>query len=140
MDHTAMTRPFYHGGNSPTYLVENCWIDPEIAAQYNMTVDNTNARFPRLSVSPTNNNAFSSTWWYEDGSYLRLKSLQLGYSLPQAWMDKIGFGGVRIYFEGNNLLTVSKLMQYNIDPETPGVSNGYYPQQRLMGFGLEIKF
>lgn len=141
MDHTAMTRPFYHGGNSPTYLVENCWIDPEVAAQYNMKdVDNSNARFPRLSVSPTNNNSYSSTWWYEDGSYLRLKSLQLGYALPKAWMDKIGFGGVRVYFEGNNLLTISKLMKYNIDPETPGVSNGYYPQQRLMGFGLEIKF
>ena len=138
MDHTAMTRPFYHGGNSPTYLIEYSWKDPDIVpAEY---VDNENARFPRLSVSPTNNNSYSSTWWYEDGSYLRLKSLQLGYSLPQAWMDKIGFGGVRVYFEGNNLLTFSKLMKYNIDPETPGVSNGYYPQQRLMGFGLEIKF
>lgn len=129
MDHTAMTRPFYHGGNSPVYLVEESWRE-----------DNRDARFPRLSVNPTNNNAYSSTWWYEDGSYLRLKSLQLGYSLPKAWMDKIGFGGVRVYFEGNNLLTVSKLMKYNIDPETPGVSNGYYPQQRLLGFGLEIKF
>ena len=129
MDHTAMTRPFYHGGNSPVYLVENSWRE-----------DNTDARFPRLSVSPTNNNAFSSTWWYEDGSYLRLKSLQLGYSLPKTWMQKVGMGGVRIYLEGNNLLTVSKLMKYNIDPETPGVSNGYYPQQRLMGVGLEIQF
>ena len=129
MDHTAMTRPFYHGGNSPVYLVEESWRE-----------DNTDARFPRLSVSPTNNNAFSSTWWYEDGSYLRLKSLQIGYSLPKSWMQKAGFGGVRVYFEGNNLLTISKLMKYNIDPETPGVSNGYYPQQRLMGFGLEIQF
>lgn len=129
MDHTAMTRPFYHGGNSPVYLVEESWRE-----------DNTDARFPRLSVSPSNNNAFSSTWWYEDGSYLRLKSLQLGYSLPKTWMQKAGFGGVRVYFEGTNLLTVSKLMKYNIDPETPGVSNGYYPQQRLMGLGLEIQF
>lgn len=129
MDHTAMTRPFYHGGNSPKYLVEESWRE-----------DNTDARFPRLSVSPTNNNAFSSTWWYEDGSYVRLKSLQLGYSLPKTWMQKVGFGGVRVYFEGTNLLTISKLMRYNIDPETPGVSNGYYPQQRLMGVGLEIKF
>lgn len=129
MDHTAMTRPFYHGGNSPVYLVEESWRE-----------DNRDARFPRLSISPTNNNAFSSTWWYEDGSYLRLKSLQLGYSLPKSLMERIGFGGLRIYFEGNNLLTFSKLMKYNIDPETPGVSNGYYPQQRLMGIGLEVQF
>ncbi|MBQ8838763.1 MAG: TonB-dependent receptor [Bacteroidales bacterium] len=130
MDNTAMTKPFYHGGNSPVYLVEESWRE-----------DNTDARFPRLTVnSPSNNNGFSSTWWYEDGSYLRLKSLQLGYSLPKKWMDKIGFGGIRVYFEGNNLLTFSKLMKYNIDPETPGVSNGYYPQQRLMGLGLEVTF
>lgn len=140
MDHTAMTRPFYHDGNSPTYLVENCWIDPEVAAANNLKIDNSKARFPRLSVDPTQYNAYSSTWWYEDGSYLRLKSLQIGYSLPKSWMDKIGFGGVRVYFEGNNLLTFSKLMKYNIDPETPGVCNGYYPQQRLMAFGLEVKF
>lgn len=129
MDHTSMTRPFYNGGNSPTYLVENSW-----------TENNRDARFPRLSVNPTNNNAFSSTWWYEDGSYMRLKSLQLGYSLPKKWMDKIGFGGIRVYFEGTNLFTISKLMKYNIDPETPGVCNGYYPQQRLMGFGLDVTF
>lgn len=129
MDHTSMTRPFYHGGNSPVYLVENSWRE-----------DNRDARFPRLSVDPTNNNAYSSTWWYENGNYLRLKSLQLGYNLPKRWMEKINFRGVRVYFEGSNLLTFSKLSKFNIDPETPGVSNGYYPQQRLMGLGLEVQF
>ena len=129
MDHTSMTRPFYHGGNSPKYLVENSW-----------TEDNRDARFPRLSVNPSNNNAYSSTWWYENGNYLRLKNMQIGYSLPKKWMDAIGLRSCRIFLEGTNLLTFSKLMKYNIDPETPGVSNGYYPQQRLMGVGLDIQF
>lgn len=129
MDHTSMTRPFYHGGNSPKYLVEDSW-----------TETNRDARFPRLSVNPTNNNAYSSTWWYVNGDYLRLKNMQIGYSLPARWMRAIGMRSCRIFLEGTNLLTFSKLNKFNIDPETPGVSNGYYPQQRLMGVGLDLQF
>ena len=129
MDHTSFTRPFYHSGNAPKFLAEGCW-----------TEKNKDARFPRLSVSPGNNNAYASTWWYENGNYLRLKQLQIGYSLPGRWMQKINFKNCRVFFEGTNLLTFSKVMRYNIDPEMPSVNNGYYPQQRLMGFGLELQF
>ena len=129
MDHTSFTRPFYHSGNAPKFLAEGCW-----------TEKNKDARFPRLSVSPGNNNAYASTWWYENGNYLRLKQLQIGYSLPGHWMQKINLKNCRVFFEGTNLLTFSKVMRYNIDPEMPSVNNGYYPQQRLMGFGLDLQF
>lgn len=129
MDHTAYTRPFYHDGNSPKYLAEDSW-----------TESNTGARFPRLSVNPTSNNAYSSTWWYENGNYLRLKNLQIGYTLPKKWMDVIGFESMRVFLEGTNLLTFSSLTKYNIDPEMPSVNNGYYPQQMLLGGGLSLQF
>ncbi len=130
MDNTSMTRPFYHGGNTPQYLVENSWRE-----------DNTNAEFPRLSLVPaSSNNAFSSTYWYRSGDYVRLKSTQIGYSLPASLVKKAGLEKIRIYAEGQNLLTISKLTKYNIDPEQPGVSNGYYPQQRVISLGVNLTF
>jgi TonB-linked SusC/RagA family outer membrane protein len=130
MDNTSMTRPFYHGGNSPVYLVEKSWRE-----------DNTNAEFPRLSLVPaSSNNAYSSTYWYRNGDYLRLKSAQIGYTLPARWVKKAGIDKLRIYTEGQNIFTISQLTKYNIDPEQPGVSNGYYPQQRVISMGINLTF
>jgi len=130
MSHTSMTKPFYGNGNSPVYLVENSW-----------TEQHRNAEFPRLSVTPASgNNAYSSTFWYRNGNYLRLKNLQLGYTLPNKTIKAMGIDGVRIYIEGQNILTFSQLTKYGIDPEQPGVSNGYYPQQRVINAGLKLTF
>jgi len=130
MDNTSMTRPFYHGGNSPVYLVENSWRE-----------DYTEGEFPRLSLVPaSSNNAYSSTFWYRSGDYIRLKTLQVGYSFPARWMNSFGAANLRVYIEGQNLLTFSQLNKYNIDPEQPGVSNGYYPQQRIFSTGIRLTF
>lgn len=129
-DNTAYTKPFYHGGNSPTYLVEKSW-----------TPDNPNAEFPRLEISgPSNNNGFSSTFWYRSGNYMRLKTAQIGYNIPKHWLTNIGMEGARLYVEGFNLLTFSSLTKYNIDPESPSVNNGYYPQQRTYTLGIKLTF
>ncbi|HHV87191.1 MAG TPA: TonB-dependent receptor [Petrimonas sp.] len=128
MDNTAFTKLFYHGGNSPQFLPENSW-----------TPDNTNAEFPRLSlVTVSSNNAYSSTFWYRNGNYLRLKSFQIGYTIPQSITRSAGIDRIRLYVEGSNILTFSELTKYNIDPESPGVNNGYYPQQRTLSFGLNF--
>lgn len=128
MDNTVFTRMFYHGGNSPTFVPENSW-----------TPENPNAELPRLSlVTVSSNNAYSSTHWYRSGDYVRLKSFQLGYTIPTSIMKSIGFTGLRVYGEGSNLLTFSELTKYNIDPEQPGVNNGYYPQQRTFTLGLNL--
>jgi TonB-linked SusC/RagA family outer membrane protein len=130
MDNSLFTKTFYHTSNTPLYLVENSW-----------TPDNPNAIFPRLSIAPPgNNNAYSSDFWYRSGDYLRLKSLQVGYNLPKKWLSAVGIEGLRIYVEGQNLLTFSELTKYNIDPEQPGVSNGYYPQQRIFAGGIKLTF
>ena len=128
MDNTVFTRMFYHGGNSPLFVPENSW-----------TPENPNAEFPRLSlVTVSTNNAYSSTNWYRSGDYLRLKSFQIGYTIPSSIMKSIGFSGLRVYGEGSNIFTFSELTKYNIDPEQPGVNNGYYPQQRTISFGLNL--
>jgi len=128
MDNTAFTKLFYHGGNSPQFLAENSW-----------TPENTNAEFPRLSlVTVSSNNAYSSTFWYRSGDYLRFKTFQVGYSLPERLIKSWGVKQVRFYVEGSNIFTLSELMKYNIDPEQPGVNNGYYPQQKTFSGGIKI--
>lgn len=130
MDNTFLTKPFYHSGNSPVFLLEKSW-----------TEDNRGAEFPRLSlVQASSNNAYSSTFWYRNGNYLRMKSLQIGYTIPRALLSKAGIGSLRIYAEGQNLFTISELTKYGVDPEQPGVNNGYYPQQRVFAGGVKLTF
>ena len=130
MDNSLFTKTFYHNSNTPLYLVENSW-----------TPDNPNAKFPRLSIDlPGNNNAYSSDFWYRSADYLRLKSLQIGYNIPQKALKPLNISNLRVYLEGQNLLTFSGLAKYNIDPEQPGVSNGYYPQQRIFSGGIKLTF
>ncbi|MBD5366835.1 MAG: TonB-dependent receptor [Bacteroides sp.] len=130
-DHTSFTRPFYEGGNSPIYLVENAW-----------TPENPGAEFPRLeaTMSYSNNNGYASSLWYRNGNYLRLKTAQVGYTFPTRWVKRAGITRLRLYAEGYNLLTFSGLNKYNIDPESPSVNNGYYPQQRTFAVGVNLSF
>jgi TonB-linked SusC/RagA family outer membrane protein len=129
-DNTFLTKAFYHDGNTPLYLVENSW-----------TPENPNAEFARLSITGgSNQSAWASTFWYRNGDYLRLKSLQIGYNLPKKWLDAVGVNALRVYVEGQNLLTFSELNKYGIDPEQPNVNNGYYPQQRVFAAGLKLTF
>lgn len=130
MDNTFLTKTFYHGGNSPKYLLENAW-----------TPENTDGEFPRPAINNlSSNNAYSSTFWYRNGNYLRLKSMQIGYSFPSKWVKVLGLEAARLYVEGSNLLTFSELTKYNIDPEQASVNNGYYPQQKTYTLGVKLTF
>lgn len=126
-DNTEFTSPFFQLGNAPKYLVENSW-----------TPDNRDAKYPRLSDIKVQNNKWASTLWIVDGSYLRLKNAQLGYTIPQQLISKIGIDRCRVYVAGGNLFTLTEF-QY-MDPEAPDVSNGFYPQQKVYSFGLELTF
>ena len=130
MDSTPFTKIFKGDANAPVYLAEGSW-----------TPENPNAEFPRLSISRSNdsNNALASTFWYRDGKYIRLKTAQLGYTFPDKWMRVLGVQKLRIFVEGGNLFTIDGLPK-GIDPESPGVNLGYYPQQRTVMGGLSITF
>lgn len=127
-DGTMFTRQFYGGGNALRHLVEGSWRP-----------DHTDAEYPRLRASGNANNAWSSSWWVKDGSYLRLKNLQLSYTLPkEVFRPGRGLDRLRVYFAGTNLFTLSAFKY--LDPENPGINNGYYPQQRTFSMGLDITF
>lgn len=101
--------------------------------------DNKNifAIWPRLSNTPVLNNQQRSTWFMRDGSFLRLKTVEIGYSFPQKWVRQWSLSNVRIYGTGNNLLVFSKFKMW--DPEMAG--NGLaYPLQRVFNVGVNIEF
>ncbi len=128
-DNTIFTETFKEGGNTPVYLAENAWRP-----------DNPNGTYPRLTVdAPTNNNGLASTFWFRDGKYLRVKSMQLGYTFSKRACERLGLSNVRVYVEGANLFTLSGLPE-GIDPESPGVNNGYYPQQKTFMGGVSVTF
>lgn len=132
VDQTQYTRPFFGHGNSPYFLIENSW-----------TPENKNAEFCRLTTMAAemgNCNGWASDWWIRNGSYLRLKNIQFGYTLKNNYIRNIGIDNIRFMLTGANLFTWSELTKYNIDPETPEITNGYYPQQRTYEFGISLTF
>ena len=130
-DNTIWTQTFKENANSPLFLVENAY-----------SVYNPDGTFPRLTLGTPGHggdNGLASTFWMRDGTYVRLKSAQLGYTFPSKWTKKINLEALRLFVEGQNLFTIDGLPQ-GIDPESPGVNNGYYPQQRLVMGGITLTF
>lgn len=84
-------------------------------------------------------NTAISTWYLQDASYLRMKNFQIGYTLPEAWMKKIHFQNIRVYFSGDNLLTWTKMFQ-GIDPERTSRNSRavIYPQAKVVSFGVKV--
>ena len=102
------------------------------------TEDNRHAKFPRLAFNETNNIQYSS-FWMKNAAYCRLKNIQVGYTLPKKWLEKCSLNNVRIYFSGDNLLTISKFWE-GFDVEAPVGNGNYYPQVKTISFGIDVKF
>lgn len=96
------------------------------------------AFWPRLSATLNQNNSHqNSTWWLRNGRFLRLKTLEVGYTLPNKWIGQTPFSMIRLYFTGQNLLNISDFKLW--DPEMGG--NGLaYPLQRVYNIGLNVTF
>lgn len=96
----------------------------------------SHAFWPRLSATVNQNNSHqNSTWWLRNGRFLRLKTLEVGYTLPNNWFKPIPFSMVRVYFTGQNLFNISSFKLW--DPEMGG--NGLaYPLQRVYNIGINV--
>lgn len=95
------------------------------------------ALYPRYSAYENHNNTQVSTWWMRDGSFVRLKQMEFGYTLPQKLTNKIHIDNLRVYFQGNNILCWSKFKLW--DPELAG--EGFnYPIQRTFNIGVNVTF
>ncbi len=110
------------------------------------TGEGTSNSEPRVSLSDPNFNSRASDRFVEDGSYLRLKNIQLGYTLPESVMQRMKIKNLRFYVSSNNLFTFTKYSGF--DPEigayggvlAAGIDRGFYPQARSFIGGLQLTF
>lgn len=128
------TKDALNAYRAPVYDKEGNMIDP----------GNTTSDQFRLYGS-TNDNYRMSDWYVEDGSYLRLKSFQLGYTLPQTISMKLGIERLRVYVGGRNLITLTNYS--GLDPELGGndptyfgIDGGSYPQPKMYNVGVNVTF
>lgn len=123
------TRPFLNGQNN----ILKAYAD----SHWSENDRNIYAMWPRLSTTGNQNNEQSSTWFMRNGAFMRLKSVELGYTLPQKIAEKVRMKDCRIYFSGTNLLTFSKFKMW--DPEMGGNGLGY-PVQKVLNLGVQVSF
>lgn len=110
------------------YIADDHWSE---------TNRDVNAFWPRLSEYQINNNNQTSTYWLRNGSFVRLKSAEAGYTLPERWTRRVRMNSLRFYASGINLFVWSKFKMW--DPEMAGNGLGY-PVQRVINFGLNATF
>lgn len=100
-----------------------------------------NADYPRLLITDRGNNTQNSDFWLRSGDYLRLKNVELGYSLPPSLLKRLKLSQVRFFISGLNLLTFDKLGGLDLDPEIPEAGyNSSYPYMKIYSLGLNLKF
>jgi len=134
-------------GNYDQYVYNNHW-----------TPQNHSTTVPRAIFSDPNNNGRDSQRWVEDGSYLRLQNIQIGYTLPKKLLSQFGISNIRVYAQGQNVLTLTKYTGYspvissvNAAYDGPigggndglfsrGVDVGAYPQPRTLSMGISLDF
>lgn len=102
---------------------------------------NPEGSYPRVDTrasSSINGGLYANTFWLDNASFVRLKNIEVGYTLPKDALSKIKIASLRIYASAFNLFTITGVKDY--DPEGNSTSGQFYPQQRILNLGLNIKF
>jgi TonB-linked SusC/RagA family outer membrane protein len=102
------------------------------------SISNPSSVYPRLTDRGNQYYSYNNTYWMRSTDYLRLKNVELGYNLASSICSKIGIGSLRLYANGMNLITWSKIKMY--DPEAVNALGQYYPQARLINVGALLSF
>ena len=120
--------PFVNRRNALSIIADDYWTetDPDV-----------HSFWPRLSTYPINNNTQVSSWWLRKGDFLRLKTIEMGYNLPETLFNNLGLKSSRIYFSAQNLFVVSSFKMW--DPEMGNKGLGYPPNKRF-NIGVQLSF
>ncbi len=127
-----INKAFYNGGKV-TDLHLDRW-----------TPENIDASYPRLSMKDSKKNWMVSTFWMQNASYLKMRNLQVGYTLPKQSLSYLGISRLRVYFSVDNLFTITGFD--GVDPESAynmkdlSVASSYYPLTRNYSFGVNLSF
>jgi len=114
-------------GNFLLDVYENRW-----------TIDNPSSVDPRIANRSDQYYSGNNDYWLRNTNYIRLKNLEIGYSVPSNIVSKVGMSAFRVYFNGLNLFTIDQLKVF--DPESANSTGYYYPQQKVVNFGLSATF
>ncbi|WP_295797692.1 TonB-dependent receptor [Mucilaginibacter sp.] len=127
--------PLWGGGSALTQFTDNWHPADPTADPYNPNTVWTPGKFAYTGTTANTNSIFN----FQNAAYLRLKSAELGYNVPNNALKVIGVKGVRIFANGYNLFTITKVKY--VDPEHPSGTYGYlYPLDKLFNIGLDVKF
>lgn len=130
-----------------TESLSNPFLNQSADVLNRYTESNPNASIPRFVNQWHSNNTKNSDRYIEDGSYLRIQNIAIGYNLPERWMKSVKASSARIYLSAQNLYTFTKYSGY--DPEigsfnksvlSQNVDNGHYPNPRTFTIGANIQF
>lgn len=119
-----MYRPLVGNKNVSQHYLENRW-----------TPENTNARYPRLTTKQNDNNFRESSIWAENGNFLKLRNVELAYTLPKSWVNKIRLSNINLFARGMNLFSFDHVK--DMDPEQMYAT---YPSFRSYNIGLTLDF
>lgn len=139
---------FFQGLTNESFWIDASYTSPfvdntqmlKVYADNHWSEDNGNiyAIWPRLSYDKnTNNVGVLNTWFMRDGTFLRLKQAELGYTIPGRWKERLHIGNFRIYLSGTNLLLWSRFKLWDVEMAGNGLG---YPIQRVVNLGLNLTF
>ena len=142
---------FFQGQARTSFMIDPADIQPfvrsggmvngllDVIARDHWSEENRNpyAFYPRLSTDHVENNMQPSSWWLRDGSFLRLKTVEIGYAPKSDWLKSVGLSGYRVYVNGMNLLTFSRFRLWDIEMKGNGLG---YPLQRVFNMGIQVNF
>ncbi|GAA3620521.1 TonB-dependent receptor [Flavivirga jejuensis] len=135
---------FFQGSAKSSFFIDSEGIAPfvnrrnalQVVANDYWSINNPDpdAFWPRLSAAQVGNNTQTSTWWLRDGSFLRLKNIETGFSIPDETLKKLNLKKLRIYASATNLFTISKFDLWDIEMGGDGLG---YPIQRVINIGVQ---
>ncbi|WP_295125182.1 TonB-dependent receptor [uncultured Chitinophaga sp.] len=123
--------------NTTPFVNDNALLKAYADDHWSLENRDIYALWPRFSTGISANNTQSSTWWTRNGRFLRLKQLELGYSLPEATLRRYKMKSFRLYANGSNLFTLSSFKLWDIEMAGNGLG---YPVQRVINLGLQTSF
>lgn len=134
---TGLTVPFVDADQRDSYRGITAVMDAVAKNYWSKSNPNIYAQWPRLATYLVQNNRQWSTWQMQNAAFMRLKTAEIGYTIPRRITDKIRMDNLRVYVSGSNLLTFSAFKLW--DPEMAGNGLGY-PLQRVINLGLHVSF
>ncbi|MDP4205469.1 MAG: TonB-dependent receptor [Bacteroidota bacterium] len=134
-----MRWPYQNTGNLLANFYDSRWhrVDP-----YDINSAWIPGKYPALTFNDGGNSNFnkSSTFWLTNVKYLRARTIEVGYTLPKAWLDKINLQKVRLFVNGYNLFSIDNLKDAGIDPEVADENGLQYPQSSFVNIGVNLTF